>query len=273
MPRADVAGLTLSYETAGDGGSPVVLIMGLGLPGAAWAPQRPALATRHRVLTFDNRGAGSSDKPFTLYSTPAMARDTIGLVDHLAWERAHVVGISLGGMVAQELALSYRDRVRSLTLIATHPGGGGAWLPSPRGLALLARINLGGRRGRLEALQRLLLTPEYRRSVDPAELTRRMRQHIGTGRSRRGALCQLAAVLRHRTARRLPTLGDLPTLVLQPLRDIVIHPRHSVRLARAIPGAQLVAFPQAGHGLTLERPGAVNRLLLGHFRRAEEAAR
>jgi len=106
------------YVEAG-AGDPLVLVMGFGGDHLAWGLQIPAFAAKYRVIAFDNRGVGQSDTPDTPYTTPMMADDTVGLMDVLGIARAHVCGVSMGGMIAQEIALRHPARVRTLQLHAT----------------------------------------------------------------------------------------------------------------------------------------------------------
>src|SRR4029434_10952353 len=106
MPKVKVNGVELHYVESGSG-DPLLMIMGFGGDHQAWAFQVPALAEGYRVITFDNRGAGQSEGPDVAYSTAMMADDAVGLLDVLRIERAHVLGVSMGGMIAQELALNH----------------------------------------------------------------------------------------------------------------------------------------------------------------------
>src|SRR3954470_14956880 len=117
-------GVALRYEVTG-AGPPLCLIIGYRLHGAAWPDVFvESLAQRFSVLTFDNRGTGLSDKPADDYGIPTMAADVIGLLDGLGWARAHVLGFSIGGAIAQELAIRHPERVNRLVLFATFPGWG-----------------------------------------------------------------------------------------------------------------------------------------------------
>src|SRR5918999_4111134 len=113
MPKVRVGDIEMFYVEAGRG-DPLVLIMGFSGDHLAWGFQLPAFAERYRVIAFDNRGAGQTDTPDHPYTTRMMADDTVGLMDKLGVGHAHVLGASMGGMIAQELALHHPERVRSL---------------------------------------------------------------------------------------------------------------------------------------------------------------
>lgn len=259
----------MSFEQAGDRGTPVLLVMGFGMPGRAWMSQVASLAKHHRVAWFDNRGVGESDVPVGPYTMQAMAGDAVALLDHLAWSDAHIVGVSMGGMIAQEMALRHRARVRSLALIATHAGGWNALRPTWRGLQLFLRANRASGPERIETLSKLLYSDAFRMSPEIEQLHAEMLDNVATPAATRGRLAQFAAVARHRTARRLARLSDLPTLIIQPARDVLIRPAESERLKHLMPHADFRSFADAGHGLIRECADAVNAALLEHFDKAD----
>lgn len=271
MPHARLARHTLWYDTAGERGSPVMLIMGYGMRGTAWQAQIPALARAHRAAWFDHAGLGESG-PLALrrLRMAHMADDVLDLMDHLEWQRAHVVGISMGGMIAQHVALRARHRVRSLTLVATHAGGFGTALPPLEGLRQFARANFARGPERVEALCRLLYAPDF------LEANRERAQSLLAVDFARPPppavrMAQLHAILRHDTSRQLRTLEGLPVLVVRPGCDILIHPRHCDRLHGCIPGARLERFDDSGHGITRQCPERFNELLLEHLAVADAA--
>ena len=119
MPKVRVGDIELHYVEHGEG-DPLLLVMGFGGDHLAWGLQMPAFAARHRVIAFDNRGVGQTGAPDAPYTTLEMADDAVGLLDALGIERAHVLGVSMGGMIAQELALNHPGRVRTLQLHCTY---------------------------------------------------------------------------------------------------------------------------------------------------------
>jgi pimeloyl-ACP methyl ester carboxylesterase len=292
MEYERIGEVTLAHEvhhhaaaTGTPTGLPVLLIMGFMMPGRAWRLVLPHLGPRD-LCTFDNRGAGDSEAPAGPYTMAMMAGDARGLLDHLGWQRAHVVGVSMGGMVAQHLALAAPERLASLTLIATHAGGPLHLLPPAAGLRPFVEANLlaalgrsvsrlsPGLRGplaraRYAALARLLFSDDYLRSNDLEAVTALLRHDFEPPAPEAGRKGQLAAVLRHRTADRLQALAGLPTLVIKAPEDRLIDPRHSDALAAAIPGARLVSLDGAGHGLIRQIPERLGGLLAGHFAVAE----
>jgi 3-oxoadipate enol-lactonase len=260
------------YNSAGSDGPPVLLVMGFGVPGHMWLNQIEALAGRHRVAWFDNAGAGQTTRS---RRTPAtmrdLARHAVAVIDALGWADAHVVGVSMGGMVAQEMALTWRGRVRSLSLIATHAGGLRNLSPPPRSLLAFGRGFLGPRRQRAEVLERLIFPAEYLATVDVAPLRQALREQVVSAAPARDRLLQIAAVLRHRTAHRLHTLASTPTLVVKASRDRLIRPSEHHRLHRLIPGSRLVEFEEAGHAILHQCAERLNAVLLEHFARVDDS--
>lgn len=266
MPLTD-SSPRVAFEVEGDAGPPVLLIMGLGMRGALWRPQVDALSRGHRVATYDHLGLGGSERPTRRPTTPRMARDALRVLDALGWRDAHVVGVSMGGMIAQEVALAAPSRVRSLTLIATHAGGARAALPPLEGLLWFARANTSAPSGRVRALARLLYTPEFL-ARGGARVDERLAQMLGARAPAETVLGHVGAVLRHGAARRLEHVGA-PTLVVRPGRDILVRSRNSELLARRIPGARLLRLDDAGHGVTFERSRELNAAIAAHVAAAE----
>lgn len=269
MPRTATAP-ELHYDRAGAGGPPVLLVMGLGMRGSVWEPQVDDLSRDHRVVTFDNRGVGESAALAGRPTIREFAVDALRVADAAGFAEFHLVGVSMGGMISQELALHAPARVRSLTLIATHAGGPLGMAPEVSGLVAFARSVFGPQRGRVRALQELLYTPEFLDLVDKAKLDARMQLQVGKRAARRTVLGQLLAVARHDTRARL---GDItaPTLVIRPDRDVLVRPMHSTRIAQGIPRARLFAIDDAGHGVTFQAAERLTAAIREHVAEAEGA--
>src|SRR5277367_174151 len=137
MAEVQAGDVKLYYEVHGSG-EPLLMIMGLGSSSATWSPELvEELSTHFRTIIYDNRGTGRSDKPAIKYSLEMFARDAIAILDALKIERAHVFGVSMGGMIAQELALQHSSRLQTLTLGCTTCGGKHAVPPPPESLKIL----------------------------------------------------------------------------------------------------------------------------------------
>jgi pimeloyl-ACP methyl ester carboxylesterase len=259
MPRVTVNGIELNYVEAGTG-DPVLMIMGFGGDHQAWAFQVPALSERHRVITFDNRGAGQSSVPDEPYSTRAMAGDAVGVLDALGIERAHVIGVSMGGMIAQEVALSHPGRVRSLQLHCTYAR------PDRYFQALMEAWRVVRAKATMEEWMRAvavwLFSPrtyaERPELVETVIQTALANPHPFT---LTGFLRQGEAVRGHDALDRLPTLG-CPTLVSVGEDDILVPPRFARELTAAIPGAELRLIEHGGHVYFWECAEAFNTMCL-----------
>jgi 3-oxoadipate enol-lactonase len=247
------------YMEAG-AGDPLVLVMGFGGDHLAWGLQIPAFAAKYRVIAFDNRGVGQSDAPDVPYSTGMMADDAVGLMDGLGIERAHVCGVSMGGMIAQEIALRHPSRVRTLQLHAT--------LARPD--AYMRSLVEGWRKvrialGREEALRVLALwlfapgsyeqRPEFVEAVLQNAIANPHPQTL-TGYLRQGD-----AILAHDTLDRLERLR-CPTLVSVADQDILVPPRFSHTIAQRVAGAELKTIADAGHAYMWERADVFNAMCL-----------
>ncbi len=241
--------------------APVLLVMGLGMPGHLWGPVRDALAARGvAVDTCDHRGVGTRASEPPRADMAGLAADVADALDARGWPVAHLVGISMGGMVAQELAVRRPDRLRSLTLVATAAWGRALAWPTREAMAAFL-----GERDRARRLGRLLFPPEIR--DDPAFWARaeRMAAEMAPPSTVRA---HLRAVWGHDARNRLGTLR-VPTLVVRPARDVLIPPVHPTDLAARIPGARLETFEAAGHGLIAQVPDALAAVIVDHALRAE----
>lgn len=238
----------IAWERRGSG-APVVLIHGLGYARWGWEPIADALTERFEVVLLDNRGIGASDAPPGPYTVADMASDVIGVLDAAGLERAHVVGTSLGGMIAQELALTAPERVDRLVLVCTTPGGpNAAPMPAPT-VALIAEAPT------LEPLVALRRFVENALAPDaPHELVERILTHrLQTAQPLSAWAAQAAAGAAFDAWDRLSSLA-VPTLVTHGTADVVVDPANSQLLAERISGARLEWFESRGHLLFWEDP-------------------
>jgi len=242
--------------------------MGFGMRGSVWKPQVDGLKDTHRVVTYDHRGIGESESPPGPWTMHDLASDALRVADAAGFDSFHIVGVSMGGMIAQHVALGWPERLRSLSLIATHAGGLRSALPTLRGLSFFLRANLAPPEQRVDALTELLYPAEFVARADPRQLKQRMAESVGQRATRETLKRQFRAILRHRTRSRLSQITT-PTLIVQPRQDILIRPRESERLHRLIPGALLSRYDDSGHGLIFQDAKRLNAELARHFEQAE----
>ncbi len=264
----DLDGCRLHYRASGDG-EPVLLIQGVGAHGDAWQPQIEALHDGYRCVAFDNRGIGASQPLGTRLSVERMALDAHAVMDAQGWAEAHVVGHSLGGLVAQELALTERSRVRSLALLCTFARGksvGKSW----RMIALGLRSRLGTARMRRHAFLEMIYSPAALAATDRDALAAELAPVFGHDLAGQppAAWLQLAAARAHDTTPRLRELDGLPTLAVAARFDPIAPPQLGRQLADAIPGASFVELADAAHGAPIQRAEEVNALLRRHWQAA-----
>jgi 3-oxoadipate enol-lactonase len=241
----------IAWERHG-AGPPVLLIHGLGYARWGWEPVVPGLAQRFDVLLFDNRGIGESDAPPGPYTAAELAADALQVLDEAEVERAHVVGTSLGGMVAQQLALAAPDRVDRLVLACTTPGGPRAY-PMPA-----VTVALMSKAASLEpavALRRFVenaLAPQT--VAEHPELVERIMEHrLRTAQDPAAWAAQAAAGAAFDAHDRLPD-AHVRTLVQHGDEDVVVDPRNAELLVGLVPHARLERFAGAGHLFFWEQP-------------------
>src|SRR5829696_3744794 len=226
----------IAYDVRGHG-RPLVLVQGVGIGRWGWEPVADRLARRFQVITIDNRGIGASDTPPGHYSTRAMANDVLAVLDHAGIQQANVLGTSLGGMIAQELALAHPERVDRLVLVATIPGGPRsrpmplpttylfAWAPFMTGQAKLQQFlhtTLGP-----ETLRR---RPKVARRLAARKLAHPQSQHAWRAQTEAGMLFNPLGRQRDITQ---------PTLIIQGTADQVVDPGNAGVLADLLPAARV----------------------------------
>lgn len=270
MPHVSIEqGLTIAYESAGSG-PPIVFIQGVGVPASGWRPQVDGLCKRCHCVSIDNRGVGSSSAFRGALTVEHMAADALAVMDQLGLPSAHIVGHSVGGLVAQELALSARARVRSLTLMCTFFRGAQAARLTPFVLWTGLRTYLGTRRMRRRAFLEIVLSDQERRDRDLDAEAERLAPLFGRDLAVASpmAMRQLKAAARYDASAWLPSLAGLPVLVLSGRHDKLALPAYGRAILAAIPGASY-READAAHGLPLTREHEVNALLLEHVLAAE----
>lgn len=261
---ADHAGCRIAYDRRGDGPA-VLFIQGVGVHGDGWLPQVEALGDRFTCLTFDNRGMGRSVPANGPIRVDVMAADALAVLDAAGVASAHVVGHSLGGLVAAQLALTARGRVKSLALLCTFADGRTAAPLTPRMMWLGMRSRVGTRAMRRRGFARLIYPPGGDAAADFAALAALFGHDLGDTPAVVGP--QLKAM---RAATVLPRLGELaglPTLVASAAHDPIAPPALGRVLAAGIPGARYVEFAAASHGLPITHPAETNAMLREHLDR------
>jgi 3-oxoadipate enol-lactonase len=254
--RAD--GAEIAWYEAGTG-VPVLLIMGLAYPAAAWFRQVPVLAEQHRVLTVDNRGAGDTGLVVGApYTVETMTQDCLAVLDEAEVHKAHIVGISMGGLMAQELGLSHPERVLSLTLVATHPGARSWVLPPDVIEFLTARATMSA-----EERGEFSIPFNYHPSTDRALIEQDWKEREAGTAGPQGYAAQGGTALWDGYDR-LPGL-TVPTLVVHGAQDRLVVPANGEKIAAAVPGSRLALIEGANHILTTDQSDLVNQTLLSWF--------
>jgi 3-oxoadipate enol-lactonase len=255
MPLTKVNGININYTIEGHG-EPLVMIMGFGGDQSAWKRQVSAFKKHYQLTTFDNRGTGKSDKPKGSYSPKLMAEDTIQLMDFLKIDKAHILGASMGGLIAQEIAINYPERILKLILASTFA----AQDDEANGVTpnMLGAIELPPRQGFNRLLDasvnkffnRFILIPLFKlrtRRIKEPEITALMGQVDGF----KG----------YDSLDRLPLI-KAPTLVLTGTKDRVVKPESSNTISKKIPNAKLVKIKNGSHVICMEKSKVFNKEVL-----------
>ncbi|MFQ5855423.1 MAG: alpha/beta hydrolase [Anaerolineae bacterium] len=278
MPFAQVNDIRLYYETHGEGEA-LMLLSGTGMSGDHWHVfQVPAFSQAYQVITFDYRGVGQSDKPDAPYSTRLFAADAVGLLDALGVERAHVMGHSMGGRVAQWIALDHPERVRSLILSSSGPGQYAPEVDVVRGVPLkqaVEMIEMGYEQWWQAhfADDDFMFPPEVR-AAQPELLAQRRQMAANARPPLRPYLRHVIARQQHETTAMLDQI-EAPTLVIAGSKDTTVggtgnHFEAARVLAERIPHAELVVMEGAAHGYLWQMPDEANRIVLDFLRRVKE---
>jgi len=267
MPKVKVNGININYKVQGQG-EPLVLIMGYSGDQTGWMFQTHAFKKHYRVITFDNRGVGKTDKPSGAYSMKMMADDTAGLMEHLGIKKAHVLGVSMGGMIAQALAINYPERINKLILGCTFAARDETSGLTPEFTKAVgygeAYTDDDARSAPIRKILEALVLSAFNSSLYRIILWFWMKIQIrlmGTT----GFVGQMEAILGHNTLKDLPTI-QAPTLVITGTNDRLIKPSSSEVIAKLIPNAKLVKVEGGSHAFLIEMRGRFNREVLDFLR-------
>jgi pimeloyl-ACP methyl ester carboxylesterase len=258
MPQINVNGIDLFYNTRGSG-EPLLLLAGFACDHTYWSLVVPALAARYQLILVDNRGMGRSSDPDRPYSIRQMADDAAALLDHLNIPKAHVAGHSMGGQIAQELALSRPELVQSLLLVATWSKGDGPLRHTIEVLGDLPRYVPPELY--YKVVYPWIFTDAFYAVPDQVDDLIQLALAYPYQPSNQGHYHQSRAILKSDTSDRLHAI-QAPTLVLIGRDDILTPIKHSEQLVQGIPNAELVVLDRSGHGLLIESPEAVSSAIL-----------
>jgi pimeloyl-ACP methyl ester carboxylesterase len=259
MPTVKANDINIYYEVHGQG-EPLLMIQGYGRYSGHWTTLVPPFSKEYRAIIFDNRGTGRTDKPETPYTIKMMAADAKGVLDAIGIDKANVLGVSMGGLIAQEFALNYPDRVINLILGCTSCGGEHAVAQNPEALAFL----FNPERAKLSEEERARQTAPFLWTKGfiekhPEAVDMYVAITLKYPTPPHGFTGQAAAIAGHDTYERLPQI-KVPTLVIAGDADRLVPFENSKIIASRIPGAELVIVKNAGHGFT-EAPEATTAML------------
>ena len=266
MPTVNTGSVNIHYETYGNG-DPLLLIMGFAMPGAAWLPMLPFLAG-FRCIYFDNRGVGQSDKPTGAYTVPEMADDASGLLKALGINRAKVFGVSMGGMIAQELALRHPEQVERLVLGCTMAGGATAKPTAPdvverlmTGNALMASDPDRA----LDLILPILMPTEFIAAHPELKpmLTAAMAMEPRTPPA--AIASQAAGIMQFNAYDRLPQI-KCPVLIVHGDSDVLVPSENAAIIKSRLPQAEVIMIPGAGHAFQAADPVGIHQRIVSWLR-------
>jgi len=262
MPLANIGQIELSYDRAGDG-PPLLLIMGMSGTMHHWGDAvLEDLRKDFEVIVYDHRDCGDSTKTGKPFTIADLAGDAAGLLEALDMESAHVMGISMGGMIAQELVLAHPERVRALTLGCTYCGGEGSKLASDETMRRLAAGMASGDRERaIRTAWEVNVSPAFAANEDvyATFLARGLRYGLALP----VIMEQMRAITEHATSTRLPDV-NAPTLVIHGTLDQLLPVENGHMIASLVPGARLEILDGIGHMFFLEEPAHTAKLVREH---------
>jgi pimeloyl-ACP methyl ester carboxylesterase len=255
MPFVENLGARIHWDEEGSG-APLLLIMGLGWTSHAWHRTRPVLSEKYRTIALDNRGAGRSEAPAGPYSIAQMAADAAAVLNAARVNAAHIFGMSMGGMIAQEFALQYPNKVRSLILGCTAAGGPEAVRAEEAALQVLMT------RGQDPDQFAKAVSPFiYDASTSPERIEEDTAVRRKWYPSADAYFAQLQAVIAWEAYSRIGQIS-VPTLVIHGEHDRLVPPENGRLIAARIPGAKLAIIPGASHIFTTDQPALAHSAIL-----------
>lgn len=259
MSSLEHRGCRLNYRVVGDG-PPVVMIQGAGVGLDGWKPQEEVLSQRFRCLVFDNRGYGASQPLGEVFDLEAMVDDTIALADAAGFDRFHVLGHSMGGLIALGVALRVPERIRTLALLNTFGTGAVPTRVDPKILWIGTRSAIGPRRWRRHAFLEFVMPPSLLETADKDALAAELGALFGHDLADRPSIVmkQLGAMSGVDYLPRLHELAGVPALIATGALDPLAPPSAAEALARALPDARLEIMADASHGAPIQHPARVN---------------
>jgi 3-oxoadipate enol-lactonase len=259
MPRIRLGNIEMYYEVHGSG-EPIVLVHGLSMDSSTWFNQVPVLSQKYQVIVFDNRGVGQTDAPNEVYSTEMMADDAAALLNFLDVDNAHILGFSMGGMIAQTIALKYPKLVKSLLLIST-----AARFPARAKHLVQIWLRMLNENVSLETRIRegfsWVYTNEFFEHEETVTASVNLALNHPYPLSTYGFAGQVAALMQHDTRSRISQIS-VPTLVIIGGDEILIPLEFSEELAAKIPKAELVILERGGHNCWMEFPELFNQAVM-----------
>ena len=255
MPFTENGGVKIYWEEEGKG-APVLLIMGLGWPSYMWYRTKPLLTGKYRTITFDNRGAGRSDVPAGPYPIATMASDAAAVLDAAGVESAHLYGVSMGGMIAQEFALQYPRRVKSLILGCTASGGAEAKRAAPEVIEVLTRQGMTP-----EEAARAINPYIYDKGTPPSRIEEDLKIRLQWTPTFEGYMAQLQGIMMWEAYSRIAQIAA-PTLVVHGETDQLVPAENGKLIAQRISGSKIVMIPNASHIYSTDQPEAAHKPVL-----------
>jgi len=261
-----VDGGEIHWAASGQG-PPVLMIQGVGVAGVGWGPQVAGLGDRFRCVRFDNRGVGASTAAHDALSIEQMAGDALAVMDAQGWDRAHIVGHSMGGLIAQAVALAAPDRVRSLALLCSFARGTQATKVDLGVMWIGMQMRVGTRAMRRRAAVRLVLTDSYIATRDFDELHAELAAVFGRddmADQPAVVMKQVGAMSRYDPTEQIDAIRHLPTLALTAEHDRLAKPAFTEELAERF-GTEAIVLASSGHACTVQLAPRVNELLGAHW--------